>query len=214
MASQQILQWRGHQCAMLQCKSGQPNLFTMRSCASTASSPTLSLPLQVSCRSTSRLQGSRFSERRAGIGAVSSPRESHKAGHVPGWTDSVIQLNTLSSASSNTNCRAVRDPTSLSSVIEKSSRKSQVYNAVKNSRPGRQSVAPSQAVATSAETSQNEVGGTGTVIVWLKKDLRVDDHPGFAEALSARQALPVYVFDTALVRAIMHAYIRLSGCLS
>jgi hypothetical protein len=197
---------------MLQCKTGQPNQFTMRSCASTASNPTLSPPLKVSCRSTSRFQGSRFSDQSAGIGAVSSSRQSHKAGHVPGCTDSVIQLSILSSASSNTNRRGVRDLPDNSAVIERNSRKSQVYNAVKNSRPGRQTVVPSHAGVTSAETSKNDVGGTGTVIVWLKKDLRVDDHPGLAESLSARQALPVYVFDIALVRAIMHAYTRQSGC--
>lgn len=57
-----------------------------------------------------------------------------------------------------------------------------------------------QARATSAESAGDKEGDMGTVIVWLKRDLRLDDHPGFAEALAARGALPVYVFDVALVR--------------
>ncbi|GAQ88572.1 DNA photolyase [Klebsormidium nitens] len=56
-----------------------------------------------------------------------------------------------------------------------------------------------QARAASAESAGEKAGDTGTVIVWLKRDLRVDDHPGFAEALAARGALPVYVFDVALL---------------
>lgn len=39
-------------------------------------------------------------------------------------------------------------------------------------------------------------GGRGAAVVWLKRDLRVDDHLGFVDAVKENPVVvPVYVFD-------------------
>ncbi|CAM6084786.1 unnamed protein product [Calypogeia fissa] len=39
----------------------------------------------------------------------------------------------------------------------------------------------------------------GTAVVWFKRDLRLDDHPGLMAAISYEKMLPLYVFDPVLL---------------
>lgn len=36
---------------------------------------------------------------------------------------------------------------------------------------------------------------SGPVLLWLKRDLRLDDHPGWHQSLAAAGAAPVFCFD-------------------
>ena len=48
--------------------------------------------------------------------------------------------------------------------------------------------------------------------VWFKQDLRLDDHPGLAQALAADAPLaPLFCFDPALYGHLLHAPFGLEG---
>lgn len=58
---------------------------------------------------------------------------------------------------------------------------------------------PLAAVRAMAEVGQREVARearNGAAVVWFKRDLRIDDHPGLVAAVSQHQiVVPLYVFD-------------------
>lgn len=53
-----------------------------------------------------------------------------------------------------------------------------------------------RAEATNASTAAvTATSPAGPVLLWLKRDLRLDDHPGWHQALEAPGAVPVFCFD-------------------
>ncbi len=60
------------------------------------------------------------------------------------------------------------------------------------------STLPMQVRAEAAAASPAAAAATassGPVLLWLKRDLRLDDHPGWHQALAAAGAAPVFCFD-------------------
>lgn len=63
---------------------------------------------------------------------------------------------------------------------------------------------------TRASRAENEAPANGeyrgepkrTAVVWFKRDLRIDDHPGLATASSYSHVIPLFVYDPVLLSGI------------
>ncbi|XP_026657678.2 uncharacterized protein LOC103699536 isoform X2 [Phoenix dactylifera] len=64
------------------------------------------------------------------------------------------------------------------------------------------------AVRATAEVRRREAARearNGAAVVWFKRDLRADDHPGLVAAVSQHQTVvPLYVFDRRILSSLFH----------